>query len=120
MGTRLFYVGYHGGFDRIAAAALRSAKQHHAEIGAYLLLSYHPAEQAVALPKDFDGSFFPLIPRVPRRFAIVQSNKYMVNTVDSIICYVCHPGNTRNLLEYAQRRNSLRIRNIASQETSTP
>ncbi len=59
MGTRLFYVGYHGDFDRIAAAALRSAKQHHAEIRAYLLLSYHPAEQAVALPKDFDGSFFP-------------------------------------------------------------
>ena len=28
----------------------------------------------------------------------------MVDEADTIICYVSHGGNTRNLLEYAERR----------------
>ena len=43
--------------------------------------------------------------RVPRRFAIVRANRYMVDHVDFLIAYVWHTAsNARELLEYAQRR----------------
>ena len=38
-GTKIFYVGYHGNFDRMAIAALRLAKQKH-DIVAALVLPY--------------------------------------------------------------------------------
>ena len=40
----------------------------------------------------------------------------MIDTADSIICYVKHIGNTKNLLEYAQRRQrkeGIIIENVA-------
>jgi hypothetical protein len=40
----------------------------------------------------------------------------MVDTADTMICYVKHPGNTRNLIEYAQRRqkkDGVIIENVA-------
>ena len=40
----------------------------------------------------------------------------MIENCDAIICYVNHSGNTRNLLEYAQRREKkgeILIENIA-------
>ena len=69
-----------------------------------LLLAYHPAERPVFLTDGFDNSYYPPLENVPRPFTIVRANQYMVNKADSIICYVKHPGNTRNLIEYAQRR----------------
>ena len=55
---------------------------------------------------------------VPRPYAIVRSNQYMVENSDFIICYVRHIGNTRNLLEYAQRRKKADggIMNVAEEE----
>ena len=63
----------------------------------------------------FDGSFYPPLEGTPRQYTIVKANRYMVNTADAMICYVCHIGNTRNLLEYAQRRkkDGVRIENVA-------
>ena len=45
-----------------------------------------------------------VFPNVPRQFAIIRANKYMIDTADTIICYVKHVGNSRNLLKNAQRR----------------
>lgn len=40
---------------------------------------------------------------VPRRLAILKANRYMVEHSDCIIAYIRHPGNARNLLEYARK-----------------
>lgn len=112
-GVTEFFVGYHGSFDRMAATALRTIKQRHTEVTATLILSYHPAEQPIEAPYGFDGTFYPPLENTPRRYAIVRANQYMVNTSDSIICYVCHHGNTRNLLEYATKRKDICVNNIA-------
>lgn len=114
-GVRSFYVGYHGSFDRLAASALRKIKREHNEISVSLVLPYHPAEQTVELPFGFDGSFYPPLENVPRRFALVRANRYMVQTCDIIICYVNHFGNARNLLEYAQKQKNVSIMNLASE-----
>lgn len=114
--VRYFYVGNRGRFDSLAAAAVKRAKKRHNDISLLLLLAYHPGERAVNLTEGFDNSYYPPLENVPRQYAIVRANKYMVNTADSIICYVNHIGNTRNLLEYARRRQKeewIAIENLA-------
>ena len=101
-----FYVGCRGRFDGLAAAAVKRAKRQHDDIRLYLLLAYHPGERAVSLADGFDGSYYPPLESVPRPYAIVRGNQHMVKTADRLICYVRHAGNTRDLLEYAQKRKA--------------
>ena len=117
-GTRYFYIGYHGNFDCLGTLALKAVKAKHNEITAMLLLAYHPAEQSISLPQGFAGSYYPLVDKIPRKFAIVKTNQYMIRNVDSIICYVQHFGNTRNLLEYARsqaKKREIAICNLADE-----
>lgn len=119
--VRYFYVGGYGGFDRIAATAVKKAKQQHPNITLMLVLPYHPAERPVETPDGFDGTFYPdELENVPKRYAIVRANRYMVETCDWLVCYVKHgASNSRNLLEYAQRCAGigyLRIKNIYEDE----
>lgn len=116
-GVRQFYVGNRGNFDRLAAIALRQLKKQHPNAELYLLLAYHPGERKIILPEEFDGSFYPSIDFVPKPHRIVCANQYMVDTADSIICYVNHVGNSRELLCYAHRSlYEKRIDNIAAKE----
>ena len=115
-GIRTFIVGNRGSFDGYAATAIKALKQRHNDVSLLLLLAYHPGERAVDLSDGFDNSYYPPLEGIPRQYAIVRANKYMVDTADSIICYVKHIGNTRSLLEYAQRRQKkegIIIENVA-------
>ena len=115
-GIRTFIVGNRGSFDGYAATAIKALKRRHKDISLLLLLAYHPSERAVDLTDGFDNSYYPPLENCPRQYAIVRANRYMVDTADSIICYVKHIGNTRNLLEYAQRRQKkegITIENVA-------
>lgn len=109
--VRYFYVGVYGGFDRIAAAAVKHAKQKYPDITLMLVLPYHPAERAVPKLDGFDGTYHPEgLENTPRRYAIVRTNRIMVDTCDWLVCYVRHgASNSRNLLEYAQRRANKRL-----------
>lgn len=116
-----FYVGSHGGFDRLAARAVIDAKRQHPNIVLMLVLPYHPGERPVDIPEGFDGTYYPEeLENTPRRFAIVQANKIMVDTSDWLVCYVWHPAsNARNLLEYARRiekKGRIQIENLAEKE----
>lgn len=115
-GIKTFIVGNRGSFDGYAATAIKALKQRHNDISLLLLLAYHPGERAVDLSDGFDNSYYPSLEGVPRQYAIVRANKHMIDTADSIICYVKHIGNTKNLLEYAQRRQKkegITIENVA-------
>lgn len=111
-----FYVGNRGSFDSLAAKAVRNVKQRHPDMWLYLVLAYHPAEREPDLWGGYDNSYYPPIEGTPRPYAIVKANQYMVDTADSIICFVRHFGNTRKLLEYAQKRqkkDGVIIENVA-------
>lgn len=113
---RCLYVGNRGSFDRLAATAAKQVKLRHPDLQLYLLLAYHPGERKPDLSDGFDGSYYPPLENVPRPYAIVRANEYMIDTADGIICYVKHIGNTQKLLEYARRREmrkNLPIDNIA-------
>ena len=115
-GVRYFYVGGYGGFDRLSAAAVRRMKQKYPDITLMLVLPYHPAERPTEAPDGFDGTYHPDgLESTPKRYAIVRANRIMVDTCDWLICYVRRgAGNSRKLLEYAQRRKrQIQIFNIA-------
>ena len=101
-----FIVGNYGGFDRLAARAVIAAKKAHPEITLSLLLPYHPAERPIMTPEGFDNTYYPPgMESVPRQYAIIRANKYVVDHVDYLIAYAWHPAsNARELMEYALKR----------------
>ena len=105
-GVTEFIVGHYGGFDRLAASAVKEAKRFYPEVKLILLLPYHPAERPISTPDGFDGTFYPPgMESVPRKIAIVRVNRYVVDHVDYLIAYAWHPAsNARELVEYANRR----------------
>ncbi len=105
-GVTEFIVGNYGSFDHMAAKVVIAAKAQHPEIKLSMLLPCHPSEYPIDCPSGFDNTFYPPgMEKVPRKLAIVQANRYMVDHVDYLIAYAWHPAsNTRNLLEYAQKR----------------
>ena len=116
--VRYFYVGGYGGFDQIAATAVKRAKKKCSDITLMLVLPYHPAERPIEKPPGYDGTYYPEgLEKTPRSFAIVKANQLMVNCCEWLVCYVRHgASNSRNLLEYAQRlekRGLIQIINTA-------
>ena len=117
---RYFYVGGYGGFDQVAATAVKRAKLKYADVTLMLVLPYHPAERPIEKPPGYDGTYYPEgLESTPRPFVIVKANKLMVDICDWLICYVRHgASNSRNILEYAQHREKkglIKITNIAEQ-----
>ena len=104
----------------MAARAVISAKALYPEISLLLLLSYHPAERPIEIPPGFDGTFYPPgMESVPRRYAIVRANRYMIDHVDYLIAYAWHPGsNARNLVDYAQKK-AIPFQNLADCRLNT-
>ena len=116
-GVTEFFVGHYGRFDRMAQAALVRAKARYPEITVRLLIPYHPTEQPISAPDGFDGTYYPPgMERVPRKFAIIRANRYMIDNCDYLIAYVWHAiSNARELLEYARKRGVM-IENLAANE----
>lgn len=119
-GVTKFVVGHYGGFDRLAASAVKKAKQRHPEVTLTLLLPYHPAEQPIPTPEGFDRTLYPEgMERVPRRLAIVRANRWMLCHSDYLIAYVWHSAsNSRELLEYAKRREKRELLQITNLENN--
>ena len=116
--VRYVYVGGYGGFDRIAASAVKHVKQKYPDITLMLVLPYHPADHPTETPNGFDGTYYPDgLENTPKRYAIVCTNKILVDTCNYLICYVNHgASNSRKLLEYAKQREIkglIRIINIS-------
>ena len=105
-GVTEFIAGHYGGFDRLAALAVKEAKRFYPEVKLTLLLPYHPAERPIPMPDGFDSTYYPPgMESVPRKVAIVRANRYVVDHVDYLIAYVWHPAsNAREIVEYAQKR----------------
>lgn len=114
-GVSEFVVGGYGAFDSLAANSVAKLKPAYPSVRLLRLLSYHPAERTVERSDLFDGTVFPDgLERVPRRFAIVQANRYMIDHADFLIAYVCYStGNARQLLDYAMRkRKDILVENL--------
>lgn len=117
-GIRRFVVGSRGDFDRQRAIpALQSLKERYDDLEIQRLIAYHPAlgrDESLDVPSVFDSTYYPDgMETVPLPYCIRRANEMMVKEADLIVCYVCHFGNTRELLEYAERKK-IPCMNLAS------
>lgn len=104
-GVNTFIVGGYGNFDYMAQGALREVKNRHIDIMLYLLAPYALTKK-IETPKDFDGTLYPDgMETAPKRLAIVQANRKMVDRSAYLISYCRNnAGNTQKIVKYAQRR----------------
>lgn len=112
-GIQVFVVGQYGNFDQMAASAVKGMKHKYSDISLWLLLPYHPSERPIEATEGFDGTYYPEGQEfAPKRIAIVKANQTMVDQCDVLIAYAKGPGNSRNLVEYAERKG-VEIINLA-------
>ena len=113
--TCKFYLGEYGDFDVLCLRTLKELKNDFPKIELifitpYLDKNYSKLEFA---KYHYDDVIFPPIESVPRKFAILKRNEWMVEQADLVIAYVKYSwGGAAKALEYAKRKKK-RIINIA-------
>ena len=117
-GVTDFYVGHYGNFDRMAAQAVKDTKNRHPKVTLTMLLPYHPFDCPMETPEGFDDMYYPPdMERVPKRYAIVRANRYVVDNSGYLIAYAQHHlGSSGDLVEYARKRELrglIHIENLA-------
>ena len=104
-GATTFYLGGYGAFDGLAAAAVRKQKKIYPHIELILVLAYLDREIDAS---RYDSTTYPPLEKVPRRYAIVRRNEWMVSVSDVVISGVLHSwGGAARTLEFAQRKNKV-------------
>ena len=82
-----------------------------------LLLPY-AFDRPESKPAGFDYVLYPDgLEKVPKRFAIIRANRYMIEHSSHLIAYVSHPSwGSRDILEAAlrrQKRGLIKVTNLA-------
>lgn len=102
-----FYLGSYGDFDARALSACKEYKQIHPDaliyfITPYLDESYLSGRKLII--ENYDGTIYPPLEKVPKKFAIIERNKWMIAQSDLVISYVDYPwGGAANALSYAYK-----------------
>ena len=109
-GVTQFYSGFRGDFDRYCSCLISELKESYPHIKNTMVFSYIPEvpndpDYAFKLPECFDDSIYLLERKAPKRFAIIETNKCLVEKVDFIVAGVMtHYGGAYMALEYAYKR----------------
>ena len=114
--TCKFYLGGYGDFDRLCLSVLRELKKEFSNIELLFITPYLDKNYSkLEFAKDYyDAIIFPPIENVPRKFAILKRNEWMVNSADLVIAYVTYSwGGASKTLAYAKRKN-VPIYNLSS------
>lgn len=102
-----FYLGGYGDFDNTVFRILQSLKADFPDIelvfiSPYLDSNYSKLQIANEI---YDATLYPPLENVPRKFAILERNKWMVDNSDFVIAYVKYSwGGARKTLDYALRK----------------
>ena len=105
--TCKFYLGGYGDFDGLCLRTLKELKNDFPEIELifitpYLDKNYSKLEFAKYY---YDEVIFPPLENVPRKFAILKRNEWMVDEADLVLSYVTYSwGGAAKTLEYARRK----------------
>ena len=105
--TCKFYLGGYGDFDGLCLRTLKELKNDFPEIELifitpYLDKNYSKLEFA---KYHYDDVIFPPLETVPRKFAILKRNEWMVDEADLVLSYVTYSwGGAAKTLEYARRK----------------
>ena len=98
-GATVFYFGGYGAFDHAAASAVWEIKKIYPHIQSILVLPYLDKKVDASY---YDNTTYPPLENVPRRYAILRRNRWMVDVSDVIIAAVDHGwGGAAQTLQYA-------------------
>lgn len=105
-GVTQFYSGFRGDFDVYCSYSIYELKEKYPQIKNTMVLSYIPeTKDDFCLPKCFDDSVYLLERSVPKRLAIIETNKCLVDMVDFIVAgVITHCGGAYMACEYAYKR----------------
>ena len=107
-GADCFYLGGYGQFDALAAVAVRKQKERSPRIRSVLVLPYLDRKYDVS---DYDETVYPPIESVPKRYAVLRRNEYMIDRSDVVIAFVTHSfGGAYKTLCYAKRKQKRIVR----------
>ena len=113
--TCKFYLGGYGDFDSLCLRTLRELKKEFQDIELIFITPYIDKNYSkLEFAKyHYDDVIFPPLESVPRKFAILKRNEWMVDEADLVIAYVMYSwGGAAKTLEYAKRKKK-RIINLA-------
>ena len=105
--TCKFYLGGYGDFDSLCLRTLRELKTDFPDIELLFITPYLDKNYSkLELAKYYyDDVIFPPIENVPRKFAILKRNEWMVDSADLVIAYLKYSwGGAAKTLEYAKRK----------------
>ena len=101
-GANKFYLGGYGAFDDMAASVVWEQKATHPEITSVLVLPYLDRQVSTA---RCDYTTYPPLENVPKRYAILRRNAWMVLNSDVVVAYVIHDwGGAATTLKFARRK----------------
>lgn len=102
-GADKFLLGGYGGFDIISAITVRELKKTYPHITSTLVIPYLDCKHDFSL---YDDSVYPSLENIPKRYAIVKRNEWMINQCDILISGVINTwGGAYTTQEYAKRKN---------------
>ena len=113
--TCKFYLGGYGDFDSLCLRTLRELKTDFPNIELLFITPYLDKNYSkLELAKYYyDDVIFPPIENVPRKFAILKRNEWMVDSADLVIAYVKYSwGGAVKTVEYAKLKKK-QIINLA-------
>ena len=86
-GVTDFYVGHQGQFDSMVYSVLKELKARYPQIRYTVVLAYMPNEHIKEVYGE-DTLFPDGLETVPKRFAIIKRNEWMISHSDVAVCYV--------------------------------
>ena len=103
-----FYLGGYGNFDSFARLCAKEYQKTHPDSKLYFITPYlddHYSKLEYA-EELYDGTIYPELENVPRRYAISKRNEWIVNHSDYVIAYISHTfGGAYKTLLYAKKHN---------------
>lgn len=114
-GVTQFYTGLRGNFDKLCADAMRQIKKIYPHVRFSLALAYIPCSEDEKetynnlIAKTFDDSIFLLEHNVPPKYAILETNKRLVDMVDYVVAgvYRCYGGAYKACLYALQKKKTV-------------
>ena len=107
----IFYLGGRGSFDSICQHILKELKVIYPHIKLILIFAYYKPNLSIEdrhyIEYNFDGTIYPPIENVFKKWAISHRNRWMIDNADFIIFYVNerNHGGARSALHYAKAHN---------------
>ena len=107
-GVDVFYVGNHGGFDRLVYGCLKKLRASYPHIRICVVLSRLPSQER---EEELPDAMFPPIEGHPK-FAVDRRNRWMIAAADCCICYVNYTWGGAYKYAALAKRKGLPVTNL--------